>query len=370
MISRKGVSLLLVALLLMSIFVGCTNKDVTNETLKTGEEVDEEQVDSNVQEEVGEQGNLKIQEMETILMSQLEPMPEINQGENVGVLIISLTNPFWVNMKDKYERAGEELGINVEVYSAPTEGDTISQLETLDGMAVKGYNSIIFSPIDGNNLIPGILRANQSNIPLINLGPGVNHESLEEQGGYVDGIITVNFKEQGEMVAKDMLKYMPNGGKVAIIQGLPGAGQSEGRSNGAKEVFENTEGVEVVSIQPGDWDRNKAYEITTNLIQANPDLKGIFAVNDVMALAAVEALETAGKREGIVVYGVDFTNEGQEAIIAGRLDGSITYSPAVYTKAALLLSSKLIQGHEVNEPVYCPLAIVNKDNIDEFEGWE
>lgn len=364
---KRFVSFALALIMLTSLLAGCTSKDAdTNEAnnVKEVEEVDA--VDKNTEEE----GNVKIAEMEEILMSQLEPMPELNGGEKIGVLVISLTNPFWSNMKDKYEKAGEELGIDVEVLSAPTEDDTTSQLETLDGMIVKDYDAIVFSPIDGNNLIPGLLRANQANVPVINLGPGVNQEALKEQGGHLDGVITVDFENQGRMVVEDMLKQMPEGGKVAIIQGIPGAGQSEGRTKGAKEVFENTEGIELVSVQPGNWDRNTAYNIATDLIQAHPDLKGIFACNDVMALAAVEALETAGKKDGVIVYGVDFTEEAQAAIKEGRLDGSITYSPSVYTKAALLLSLKVVQGQEIEGPVYSPLAIVNQENVDDFDGWK
>ncbi len=59
-------------------------------------------------------------------------------------------------------------------------------------------------------------------MPVINLGPGVNLDALTEQGGHLDGIITVDFENQGKMVAEDMLKQMPEGGKVAIIQGMPG----------------------------------------------------------------------------------------------------------------------------------------------------
>lgn len=370
---KKIVLILLVVIMVMSLFVGCA--DNSKATLDADNTVKSDAADNTEKKATEtaadtEEMNPKIKEMETILMNQLDPMPEIGKGENVGVLIISLTNPFWVNMKDKYEKAAENLGITVEVLSAPTEGDTVSQLETLDGMAVKDYDSIILSPIDGNNLIPGIIRANQANIPVINLGPGVNKKALEEQDGHLDGIITVDFMNQGKMVAEDMLNYIPDGGKVAIIQGLAGAGQSEGRTNGAKEVFENTDGIELVSIQPGDWDRNKAYEITTGLIQAHPDLKGIFACNDVMALAAVEALEVAELNDQVVVYGVDFTGEAQESISAGKLDGSITYSPSVYTKAGLLLALKISQGQDITEPVYCPLAIVNKDNVNEFDGWE
>lgn len=367
---KKIISFVLVLVLCTSLFVGCTSKNDTD-TSEIGKSVELQDTNNSKEANVEiKEGNTKIAEMENILMSQLDPMPELNKGEKIGVIVISLTNPFWANMKDKYEKAGKELGIDVEVLSAPTEGDTTSQLETLDGMVVKDYDAIVFSPIDGNNLIPGLIRANQANIPVINLGPGVNKDALAQQGGHLDGIITVDFKNQGKMVAEDMLKHMPNGGKVAIIQGIPGAGQSEGRTKGAKEVFENEKDVELVSIQPGDWDRNKAYNIATDLIQAHPDLKGIFACNDVMALAAVEALETAGKKDGVIVYGVDFTAEAQEAIKAGRLDGSITYSPSIYTKAALLLALKISQGQEVKESIYSPLSIVNKENINDFQGWE
>ena len=359
---KKILSLLLVLILSTTLLAGCNSGEIEKETeIETGNE--------NIEEETQEK-NSKIAEMEEALMSQLEPMPKINNGEKIGVLVISLTNPYWVNMKECYEKAGEELGVDVEVLAAPTEGDTTVQLETLDGMIVKDYDAIIFSPIDRNNLIPGIIRANQANVPVINLGPGVDEEGLKEQGGFLDGRITIDFENQGKMAAEDMVKQMPEGGKVAIIQGIPGAGQSEGRTKGAKEVFENTEGVELVSIQPADWDRNKAYNIATDLIQAHPDLKAIFACNDVMALAAVEALETANEREKIIVYGVDFTDEAQEAIIAGRLDGSVTYSSRAYSKAGLLLALKIAQGQEINEAVYSPLVIVNKENIDEFHGWE
>lgn len=363
---KKSISLLLIIILCASLFVGCSPEiDDTSEVDDSSNEVENNEGASEA-----DGVNLKIAELEEALIGQLDPMPELNQGEKVGVMISALSNPFWANMKEKYERAGEELGIDVEVFAIDKNDDTTGQLEMLDGLIVKDYDGIVFSPVDENNLIPGLVRANQAGVPVINLGPGVNTKILEEQEGHLDGIITVDFENQGRMVAEDMLKSMADGGKVAIIQGMPGAGQSEGRTKGAKEVFEDAEGIDLVSTLPGNWDRNTAYNLATDLIQAHPDLKGIFACNDVMALAAVEALETAGKREGVIIYGVDFTDEAQEAIKEGRYDGTITYSPAVYTKAALLLSLKVIQGEDINQTIHSPLVIVNKDNIDEFDGWE
>ncbi|NLX90706.1 MAG: substrate-binding domain-containing protein [Firmicutes bacterium] len=332
------------------------------------EEMNEEELEK---EPTGPVLSSKAQELEQVLMEQLLPLPEFNTGEKIGALIITLANPYWVSMKEGYEKAGEELGIEVTVMAAPTEGDTKSQLETLDAMVARDYAAIVASPIEPFNLVPGVVKANKKGIKIINLGPPISEEALEEAGGYLDGKITVNFEEQGSMAAEYIVEKLgTEGGKVAIIQGIPGAGQSEGRTAGAKKVFEAAENVEIVSIQPGNWDRNTAYNVASNILQAHPDIRAIFCCNDVMALAAADALEAAGKREGVIIFGVDFISEAHEAIKEGRLDGSIAYSMPVYAKAAMILALKIVQGHDVPDEVYSPLLLVSKENVAEFEDWE
>lgn len=312
----------------------------------------------------------KVAENEKVLMDQLQPLPKLQQGEKIGILVITLANPYWVSLKDSYERAAKELGVTVEVMAAPTENDTKSQLETLQAMVAKDYKGLIVSPIEPFNLVPGVVAANKKGIKVVNLGPGINVDALTQAGGYLDGRITVNFEEQGEKAAQYIVeKIGKDGGKVAIIQGIPGAGQSEGRTTGAKRVFESTPGINLVSIQPANWDRNTAYNITTNLLQSNPDIKGIFCCNDVMALAATDALTAAGKRDGRFVFGVDFTDEAKEAIQTGKLDGSIAYSMDAYAKAGILLALKTVQGMDVPKQVNSPLAVVTKENIKEYETW-
>lgn len=352
--SKKIFALFLLGVLLLSI-VGCGSK--------TANEPQTPAPSTNV-------SDAKVAENEKILMDQLQPLPKFQQGEKIGILVITLANPYWVSLKDSYERAAKELGVTVEVMAAPTENDTKSQLETLQAMVAKDYKGLIVSPIEPFNLVPGVAAANSKGIKVVNLGPGINVDSLTQAGGHLDGRITVNFEEQGEKAAKYIVeKIGKEGGKVAIIQGIPGAGQSEGRTNGAKKVFESTPGINLVSIQPANWDRNTAYNITTNLLQSNPDIKGIFCCNDVMALAAADALAAAGKREGRFVFGVDFTNEAKEAIKIGKLDGSIAYSMDAYAKAGIILALKTIQGMEVPKQVNSPLAVVTKENIQEYETW-
>lgn len=309
----------------------------------------------------------KAKEMENTLMNQLQPLPKMNRGEKIGVLVITLANPYWVGMKNAYLAAGRELGVNVEVMAAPTEGDTRSQLETLQAMTAKDYKALILSPIEPFNLVPGVVEANRRGIKVVNLGPPISEEHVVKAGGKIDGRITVDFEGQGEMAAKYIAaKLAKAGGKVAIIQGIPGAGQSEGRTAGAKSVLEKTAGIQLVAVQPANWDRNTAYNVASNLIQANPDLKAIFCCNDVMALAAADALIAAGQRKDRIIFGVDFIPEAKEAIKSGKLNGSIAYSIPAYAKAGLVLALKTVQGHKIQEVVHSPLAAVTRENIQQY----
>ena len=316
-------------------------------------------------------GNVEqlLADVEARMDKALGELPENGQGEKIGILISSTSNEFWGTMKTRYEEAAKDLGIEAKVFEADAEDDAQGQLDALNTMVTMDFDAIILSPIDGTNLIPGIVAANDAEIPVINLGPGVDGEALADAGGHLDGKITVNFEEQGSTVAKDMIARMEDGGKVAILSGLEGAGQSVGRTNGAKAVFENAEGIELTAVQACDWDTEKAYEATKDILTAHPDLEGIFACNDNMALAAVQALQEMGN-EDVMVYGVDYTSDAKAAIEEGTMMGSMTYSSAIYTKAAEEMAMLIAQGKTFEEPVYLPLTLVTQDNVTDFKGWK
>lgn len=378
---KKWISLLLALAMMLSIAACGSNNSTNNGAANNGTEntAGNDTADNTTNDtaddtqDTGSELSATVQqlyaEFDAAMEEQIGPMPESFGDIKVGAVVISLTNQFWVNMKDFYEAAGEELGIPIDVQTGTTEGDTASQLDVLMTMADMDYDVIIVSPIDGTNLIPGIVKCNENGVKVINLGPGVDTEALAEAGGHLDATITVAFTEQGETVANDMISRLPDGGQVAIIAGLAGAGQSEGRTSGAKEVFEATEGIELVAVQNCDWDATMAYDATKALITEYPDLKGIFCCNDTMALAAVEALAAEGK-EDVLVYGVDFTDDARAAIMEGTMTGSMSYSSQRYTKAALQMAVMLNEGETFDSSIYLPLTLVTVDNVNDLEGWQ
>lgn len=351
---NKIISLIL-CMILLFILVACTNsiKDNTKEESLQGESI-----------------NLAFKDAEKKLMDSLTPIPEVSKDYNIAAIMITMSNPFWVTVQEGYQDAAKEFGVNCDVMAAPKEEDVNSQLETLQTIIAKDYDGIAVSAITPFNLIPGVAEANKKGIPIVAVGTSIDVEKGREANAVIDAFITSNFEEQGKLGGEFIVEKIGTG-KVAIIEGLEGADQSEARKNGARKVFESNKNIELVSIQAGDWDRNKAYDIASNLIQASPDLKGIFCANDMMALGVVDALKAIGKKEEVVVVGIDFIEEAKESIKNGELDASVAMSPYLFGKGGLILTLKVLEGHEINKDIYwTPLELVHEKNVDNFEGWK
>ena len=304
--------------------------------------------------------------------AKLDKIPEMDQTKPIGAIIITEANPFWVTVKQGYLNAAKELGVTIDVQAAPQENSITAQLNILENMVAKEYGAIVAHSITRYNLIPGLVRANQKGIPTITDSIRVDMQAAREAGANPFDIALVDFLAQGKIgggYIAEQLKQQ-GGGKVAIIEGLPGAPQSEARRNGAKAVFDAQPSIQLVSVQPGNWDRQKAYDITTNLIQSHPDLKGIMCANDVMALAAVSAIEEKGKKGQIMVVGIDFIAQAKDAIKGGALAGSVAQAPFIIGELCARAAVKAAAGEKIPKELYIPPVLVTRDNVNEFADWK
>lgn len=351
---KKYVVMALALVTIMStLLIGCSSENSNNTNA----------------EEKQEKVNSAMVEAESKMLESLEPLPQKDQELNLAAIESTLSNPFWITMKEGYEDAAKEYGANMDVLATDTEQDINGQLDLMNTQIAKSIDGIAISPLTELNLIPGIVEANKKDIKVVVVGNDVNKEELEKAQGQIEAYVTSDFKEQGKLGGEYVVEKTGGKGKILIIEGIPGATQSEARKNGAKEACEKA-GMTVLPVQTANFDRQQAFDLTSAVIQSNPDLKGICCGNDIMALGAVEALKAKNMKDDVVVVGVDFIDEAKESIENGELDATVAMSPYLLGKAGAIATMKAIQGDTIEKTViWTPINLVDKENVKTMDGW-
>lgn len=138
------------------------------------------------------------------------------------------------------------------------------------------------------------------------------------------------------------------------LEGTPGASATRERGAGFDSIAKQK--LDLVASQSADFDRTKGLNVATNLIQAHPNLQAIFAQNDEMALGAVEAAKSAGKK--LFIVGFDGTTDGVKAVEDGDMAATIAQQPELMGKIAIDTAMKIIKGQAVPSKIPVPLKIV------------
>lgn len=246
-----------------------------------------------------------------------------------AVVLKTQASDYWVKMKDGIVAKAKELGVKVDVYAAQSEEDTEGQLKILENCLTKNYKSIGVAPLSPVNLVPGIVKANQKGIYVMDIDEKIDMTTLKNSGGSVIAFAATDNVKVGAKGANYIISQVPGGGKVAIIEGKAGNASGEARKTGAANAFKANSKFTVVGSLPGDWDRQKALDAANTFIQQNPDLKGIYCCNDTMALGALQAVINANKLGKIFVVGTDGDTEAVNSVKQGQLSATVAQDPAM-----------------------------------------
>jgi D-allose transport system substrate-binding protein len=290
--------------------------------------------------------------------------PVLAEEIKIGVVIKTLSNPHWVTMKQGIEDMAKALGVTVEIGSVPSESDVEAQLNLLETMIEKGYQALYVSPITPTNLLPGLKKATDKGIPIINVDELIPNDIAEKAGVKIRCTVASNNYDAGTIAARYIIEALKGKGKVAVLEGQPGAKSGIDRKNGFIDTIKKeAKGIVVVSSQPANWDRNKAFEVTTNILQAHPDLKAVFACNDTMALGAGEAVKTAGKMGKIIIIGVDGIPDARQAIKDGLMTGTVAQYPYVMGQLGILSAYNVLKGKDWPKSMISPVQLLLKEDL-------
>jgi D-allose transport system substrate-binding protein len=327
---KKYLLLVVIAVMMTTMFVGCGPTDAGEQTEQTGD----------------------------------------GEAQSFYFLLKTLSNPHWVAMKEGIEQAAADAGVEVFVDAMNSEDELSGQLDKLLTAAGQGYDGIGIAPISPTNAIEGIVAANEAGIPVVNLDEKVDADELAAAGGYLVGFATTDNVAVGATGAGYIIENT-EAGEVAIIEGKAGNASGEARKQGAEEAF-TAAGYEIVASQPADWDRNKALDVATNIIAQYPDLKAFYCANDTMALGVQEAVENAGLADQIMVVGTDGIPDAFQSVADGRMAATVAQDPAEIGVVCFNMLVDAVQsgnaGSLDEEPAfqYVDSGLISPDNVAEY----
>ena len=283
-------------------------------------------------------------------------------GAKIAAVLKGLDNPFFQTMQDGVDEAAATTGSEVTVQAATSITDTAGQGDKLNSLAGQDFGCFIVNPISGTNLIQGIAQLAAKGVPIVNIDSPLDADASAAADAKVATYIGTDNTVAGKLGGETMATLLPQGGNVALIGGISGDVTSGARLDGFESGIPAN--ITVVQTVAADWDRQTALTKATDLMTAQPDLKGFFVANDDMGLGVAQAIANAGKTGQIKVISVDGNKDAFEAVKAGGIDAVVAQFPYVIGAMGVQACEAAIAGKTLPEKVDAPVQVVTKENVD------
>lgn len=240
----------------------------------------------------------------------------------IGYIMKPESNEYWANEKAGVEAWAAGIGVQVDVQCIDNEENFAGQLEIMENMINMGYDAIVAAPLSSNNLVNGVIKASEAGVVVVNNDEGIDLAAVVEGGGNMAGYVATNNVLVGNAGGQFIADTIGEG-QVAIISGTDGNTTSNQRTEGAKAIFDQYDGIELVAVQNGDWDRSIAMDVAANLMTTYPDLKAFYCANDNMALGVYEAVLNADMTDQVIVVGTDAISGAKTSIKDGEMAATV-----------------------------------------------
>jgi len=281
------------------------------------------------------------------------------KGIRIGFSQATLQSPFYVELTAGAEAAAKAGGD--EIVSLDANGDVTKQNNDLQDLITRGVNVLIINPVNPDAVAPSLEAAKAAKIPVITVDRNVRGEVVsyvgrdnEKMGGLVGQAVVAYFKKVG--IA---------GAKIIEIQGDPGGTVMAARRDGFHK-FAEAAGLKIVKGPYAEYLRANAVTAMQDLLQANPDVKAVYAHNDDMALGALQVLRES-HRSDVVVAGVDGLSEAVKIMAStDQYIATALNDPRYLGDVTIQTARRVAAGEKVPAFVDAGTTLVTKENVTKF----
>ena len=280
----------------------------------------------------------------------------------IGLIMKSLGNQFFQDMQEgAIAHANKRGDLELKAVGTQSETDIAGQEQAINNFVAQQVDAIVIAPADSRALIAPLKQAADAGIKIVNIDVKLDDAALAEAGLEVPFVGPDN-QEGARMVGEVLAKELGSGGKVVILEGVPGAANATQRKNGFLKAVEDGD-LELVDSKTAHWETDEANTVFTNMLTAHPDIQGVMCSNDSMALGVVQAIEAAGKKGQIKVVGFDNIPAIQPLVKDGTVLATIDQFGSQQAAFGIDAAMDLLAGKSVEEWRKTPLELITAEDL-------
>ena len=280
-----------------------------------------------------------------------------------AVLMKSLSNPFWSAAELGTKSGAEAASVDYYLQAVESDDSPEQQLETCTTMLQRRPSVMLAASVNPTNLLPCLQRAQELNIPVVDLGGNLDRDAAKESGIEIAFSIQPDNLAVGTQAADHIANQLNNDSNQVLVLTTASDSKAEQRTEGfTKQLDKIAPDFEIIQTVVKD---GSVADIVADTVTSNPELSAIFAVNDTIAIDAVEAAEAAGISDKIIVVGADGTPGAIESIKDGKLNASVASLPYLIGKQGIEQASKILDGNTTEEVILVPTMVLSKELLEQ-----
>jgi len=282
-----------------------------------------------------------------------------NRGRKrvVGVVPQGQAQVFWQSIHAGAVAASRDLGVDIIWNGPATEGDYNGQLKVIEAFINQRVDAIALSPFDTTALVGTVERAVRQGIPVIIFDTGIDTEV------YTAHVATDNYGAGG-LAARRMGQILNGKGRIVMVAVQPGIASSGAREQGFEDVLKKEwPGIRLLDKRFGMADFAKSMQVTENMLNAYPDLDGVFASNESSTVGAAQALKARDRR--LKMVGFDWSPTLAAGLRTGLIDSLVVQDPFRIGYNAVKAAIEKINGGTPQKIQKLPPLLVTRENVDD-----
>ena len=288
---------------------------------------------------------------------------QAQEGQIIAIITPPHDNPFFSTEADVAVETAEALGY--ETLLMVHDDDPNKQSQLIDQAIAVGAAAIVIDNAGADATIAPVQRATDAGIPVFLIDREMNAQEIAK------GQFIANNYQGATLGAGEFVRLMDEEGEWVELVGLETDNAALIRSKGYHDIIDQYPDMRIVARETANWSQTEAFQDMETIIQANPNIKGVIAGNDTMAVGAAAALQAAGMTD-VIIVGFDGSPDAAELIEKGQMAATVLEPMVAYTIMGVEAAHSYLTSGETGHPeekVLVDSTLITPDNVDRLENF-